>query len=325
MGYVVDAIAPNSEDEENIYLMELKRVKLNQDNIKNYSIIFELAYMIGENIANECNKNGVKIVTINYGNFLFYLMESLVYKGDSSSAVHIEGRDVLVSPHYDFSKELLENTTGAKVMTIPYLWEPWFIDGSLKEDKRISEHYSNTIDKKNIVSLEPNISISKTCIAPLLIAEHLERKDSNKINNMTLFGTKIVEEKKVFNQFYKNLNLYKNNKLAIEHRYSITSLFNSRKIGTIVSNHFYNDLNYVTLEALYLKYPIVHNSVFCKDAGYYYNEFDIKTGSDLLDRAVSTEDHLSDDKIKGTKEILWSFSINNPSVQRSYRELLKNL
>ena len=324
MGYDVDAIA-TVLDVEDAQFIGLDRVVLTKDSIKSYSIIFEVASMLDEAAMDICRKNNIKVVSINYGSFLFYLMEGLLYKGETPTAVHIEGRDVLISPHYNFGKEFLKNVTGQNIMTIPYIWEPWFIDGTLLKESKINEKFSKEINKKNVVSLEPNISIAKTCIVPLIIAEGLELSDSSKIDSMTLFGTKHLNERTTFNKLYSNTELYKSGKLVIENRYSISGLFNTKRIGTIVSNHFYNDLNYVTLEALYLGFPIIHNSEFCKEGGYYYDGFNTKLGTELLDRAISTDDHLSDEKIKNAKEIIYGYSINNPSTQRAYRELIKNL
>jgi hypothetical protein len=324
MGYTVDAIAI-SADPEDMDFVDLKRTVLTRDSIKSYSIIFEVASMLDQTSVEICKKHGVKVVSINYGSFLFYLMEGLLYKGESSTAVHVEGRDVLISPHYNFGKEFLKNVTGQNILTIPYIWEPWFIDGTLIKESKINEKFSKDTNKKNVVSLEPNISIAKTCIVPLIIAEGLEKEDSTKIDSMTLFGSKHLNDRVTFNKFYSNTELYRSGKLVIENRYSIAGLFNTKRIGTIVSNHFYNDLNYVTLEALFLNYPIVHNSEFCKEAGYYYDSFNTKLGVDQLSRAISTDDHLSDQMLKNAKEIIYSFSINNPSTHRAYRELIKNL
>lgn len=324
MGYKVDAMALSYEEGQ-MEFVGLDRVLLTKDNAKDYSIIFEVALMLGQETLEMCKRNGVKVVSINYGSFLFYLMEGLMYKGDTTSGVHVEGRDVLISPHYSFGKDFLKNVTGQNVMTIPYIWEPWFIDGSILKDSKINEKYSKNINKKNIVSLEPNISIAKTCIVPTIIAEGLELKDPTKIDSMTLFGAKTIEDRETFKSFCLNTELNRNGKLIIENRYSIGKLFNLKRIGTIVSNHFYNDLNYVTLEALYLNYPIVHNSKFCKEGGYYYDDFNTELGVEQLSRAISTDDHLSDEKLKSAKEIIYEYSTSNPSTHRAYRELIKNL
>ena len=107
MGYTVDAIAI-SADPEDMDFVDLKRTVLTRDSIKSYSIIFEVASMLDQTSVEICKKHGVKVVSINYGSFLFYLMEGLLYKGESSTAVHVEGRDVLISPHYNFGKEFLK-------------------------------------------------------------------------------------------------------------------------------------------------------------------------------------------------------------------------
>ena len=56
----------------------------------------------------------------------------------------------------------------------------------------------------------------------------------------------------------------------------ITFLDAITKFGSIIISHQQdNALNYLYLESLYLNLPILHNSDFIKDYGYYYPEYDI--------------------------------------------------
>ena len=55
-----------------------------------------------------------------------------------------------------------------------------------------------------------------------------------------------------------------------------TSFRCSDKIRSIIVSHQQdNALNYLYLEALYLNLPLLHNSHFIKECGYYYPDNDI--------------------------------------------------
>lgn len=325
IGYQVDGIASEGEKEDEMMLIDIPKVKITESNIKDYFLIIEAAFMVDLKVENLCNKYGIKIISVNYGNSLFYLTEGSLFKEKQTTAVHREGINTLVSPHYEFGKKFLENTTRAKLGIIPYIWEPWFINGKLNQSFKINNKYNETVNKTKVVSLEPNISIAKTCIIPLLIAENLHRKEQSLISEMNLYGVKHLEDRENLKLIIKNTDLSKYNKINLEYRFSIIKLFNENRIGTIISNHFYNDLNYLTLEAFYLKYPIIHNSEFCKEAGYFYKNFDVKKASENLEQAIKTNDHLDKKNIDASKEVLWKFSIHNPDVQNKYNYLIKNI
>jgi hypothetical protein len=325
LGYQVDGIASKSDKEDEMTLIDIPKIKLTEGNIKEYFLIIEVAFMIDLETEFLCKKNGVKIVSVNYGNSLFYLMEGSLFKKDQTTAVHREGVNTLISPHYEFGKKFLENTTRAKLGIIPYIWEPWFINGKLNQSFKINSKYHENVDKTKVASLEPNISIAKTCVIPLLIAENLHRKKESLITEVNLYGTKHLEERENLKLIIKNTDLNRYNKIKLDYRFSIIRLFNENKIGTIISNHYYNDLNYLTLEAFYLRYPIVHNSEFCKEAGYFYQNFDVKKASEKLEQAIKTDDHLDKNNIEASKEVLWKFSIHNPDVQAKYSALIKNI
>jgi hypothetical protein len=63
----------------------------------------------------------------------------------------------------------------------------------------------------------------------------------------------------------------------------------------VVSHQWQNDQNYSYLDALYGNYPLVHNSPWLRDAGYYYPDFDIGAGTDQLLQAVRGHDAQLDD------------------------------
>lgn len=63
----------------------------------------------------------------------------------------------------------------------------------------------------------------------------------------------------------------------------------------VVSHQWQNDQNYSYLDALYGNYPLVHNSPWLRDAGYYYPGFEVGAGVEQLLNAARHHDAQLDD------------------------------
>ena len=63
----------------------------------------------------------------------------------------------------------------------------------------------------------------------------------------------------------------------------------------VVSHQWQNDQNYSYMDALYGDYPLVHNSPWLKEAGYYYSGFEARQGAAQLKRAALEHDSGLDD------------------------------
>ena len=67
----------------------------------------------------------------------------------------------------------------------------------------------------------------------------------------------------------------------------------------VVTHHWENGLNYLYYEALFGGYPLIHNSEFIADYGYYYPSFNAEEGGKVLEMALRTHDaNLEEYKIK---------------------------
>ena len=324
MKYDVVPLMRKTEDQVP-FLLDLPLTELTSQNCLEFDLILEAAFMIDSNIVKRIKNAGKKIVSISYGNSLFYLMESLISKPDITVGVNREGVETWISPHYEFSKQFIESSAKCTVKILPYIWEPWFIDGTAKAEYKVKNLFNNTIDKRNVFCVEPNISIAKTCLAPLLIIEDLYRRNPAIINSFRIFGSKLISDNQNFLNILNNTDIFMKKRVVLEQRHSIVDILNTGKVGTFLSNHYYNDLNYVTLEALYLNYPIVHNSKFCKEAGYYYNNQDLHFGSEQLEIAITQDNNFEKEYIEKSKKVIYDFSINNQNVQNIYYNLINNI
>jgi hypothetical protein len=66
--------------------------------------------------------------------------------------------------------------------------------------------------------------------------------------------------------------------------------FLAKHVHAIVTHHWENGLNYLYYEVLYGNYPLIHNSEFLKDYGYYYKDFDAEDGARALLAAIKDHD-----------------------------------
>jgi hypothetical protein len=85
--------------------------------------------------------------------------------------------------------------------------------------------------------------------------------------------------------FANSLDLVRQHKATFHGRHDIVG-FMVQHADAIVSHQWQNEQNYSYLDALYGDYPLVHNSPWLKDAGYYYRGFDAREGAAQLHRAA---------------------------------------
>ena len=92
-----------------------------------------------------------------------------------------------------------------------------------------------------------------------------------------------------FRSFAVSLEASKAGVMTVETRF-VSSHFLTNHCDAVVTHHWENGLNYLYYEVLYGNYPLIHNSAFLKDYGYYYDDFDAEAGADALLRAFDEHD-----------------------------------
>lgn len=231
----------------------------------------------------------VKFVAVKYGNNLitdshkFFLSKTpKYYSMDSDRKMD----HVLYSPHYKFQSQYFEFTERAPSSEIPYIWDPKFIE--FESNNLSIDPTFKPCEKPNIAVVEPNLNISKTSFIPFLsIVNLIEKKLSNKFNHAYIFSSKDnIDYTDLAKYLYKHTELKENRgKIFFDQREKVPMIL-SRDNPIILSHQFYNELNYVYLEAIYYNYPLVHNSDAFRDYGFYYNGFNIEDASNQLLAAV---------------------------------------
>ena len=217
----------------------------------------------------------------------------------------------------------------SKIVKVPFLWHPFLLDDEMKSLEKLGKvnPYDTSKNEKIIGILEPNISTVKLCLIPMLIAEQCYRGNIGKehIDHLKITNAHKFLENGNFGTFAQYLDLQKDGKLSVEHRYKITYVLNNH-IDIIISHQQYNPLNYLYLDCVYLGYPILHNGDLCKDIGYYYEGYDIDNAVNKLNFILTEHDNNHEEYVKRNRIALEKYNFEtNPKLKKDYKNLILDI
>lgn len=264
-----------------------------------------------------------KFVTLSYGNAYFLLSEKLVNEKEiDASAAYDHPRDaVWASPHFKETFEWLQISKQAPfIREAPYVWTPKFLIQSMESIGVTKEDFKPS-EKMNIGVIEPNINIVKNCMIPIAIIEHLYNKNTEIMGDCMIFNSATIRKHAMADSLFLHLNSIKGKKTTFEGRYKFAKIFSSYA-DIMLSHQHMCGLNYTYLESFYLGIPLVHNSEYFKDAGYFYEEFSISGGSMALEAAILDKGNFSNHHKLAAKEYLWKYSLDNQENVDKYIALI---
>jgi hypothetical protein len=233
---------------------------------------------------------------------------------------------------------VLYNVPADKVKVVPFIWDPMFIDKACDpfNDPTIKENLEGLEGKafpmyipgkhnsnKSIGCFEPNINIIKFSMIPTLIVnDYLD--DAGEFKNLNVFCGKSLIEQKYYPSVVQHTSIFKNDPLQISYLPRIPIVLGLSKIDIVIAHQWENPLNYSYLDALYLNFPLVHNSPYIKDAGYYYPDFNIGEGKIQLEKAMNKHDRFLDDYNTRSEDVLTRYTVYNEDMLDLYNKLLDN-
>lgn len=332
--------------EESIIKTDIEQSFLNHKNIISYDELSPIKHHLDvvctpgiacnpehaekyKSVNSEC-----KIAAINYGNVLVtdicnYICSEENHGGWASEPSSLIHDAVLYSPHYDFCEDYLKINTSPNTFELPYIWDPKFIYGSAQvlniQEKDLKY---NIKEKNNIAIVEPNINFSKTFIPPLFTVKHLLVHYPDIFEKAIFFGTlKLInDEKDQLRSRILNDRVFRNHikRMIFDPREAMPKIM-SKDNPIFLSHQHLNALNYTYLEAAHFGYPLVHNSEFIKDFGYYYEDFNMIEAAEQLKLATEEHNDNLDIKLEQGKELCWKYSPNNPDNIKKTSQLFENI
>jgi hypothetical protein len=209
---------------------------------------------------------------------------------------------------------------------VPFIWSNNAITLFCKANKCDENdlYYKNKGLEKKIAIFEPNISIMKWALPSILICDNTYRK--NKLIKhlyVTNIGSSSTNDfnLKQFNKLVQSLDLVKDKKCSIESRYNTLS-FMKDYADVVVSHQWGNPLNYLYFDLAWMGWPILHNAYLCKDVGYFYENFDLITASENLEKILTEHDKNIDLYLSKNRQAIDRFLPSNINLQEKYKNLV---
>ncbi len=256
--------------------------------------VIALGAALDEPTASNLKKNGCKIICYKGGNGIVISMEAIIAQPPRQDAERYFDRDffdaIWMTPqHIHTYKSYCETIYRCPVFEVPQVWQSLFLEARLSGLQK-PFGYQSGAGKKRIGILDPNITVMKTSHMPMLVCEAAYRQRPELFQAIYITNAIQFMQNAHFNSFAARLEIVKNNIATVEERY-ITADFLANHADAVVTHHWENGLNYLYYDVLYGGYPLVHNSEFLRDVGYYYESFDADSGGEALIRALTEHDH----------------------------------
>lgn len=225
---------------------------------------------------------------------------------------------------YPFMVEYIKLISNKPTHLLPYVWNDTVLTSYLTKNNLsiVPNAYEVNREKINLLIYEPNMSIHKTALIPLLICESYYKQYKHRVNKVFVFcGDKVIRLQN--GEFVRGLELYKDNKLEAYPRMIMPATLsfigkNNNCMNIVVSHNIMNNLNFLHLEMIANDIPIVHNCEPFKENGLYYDEQTTCSAIGLIEQA--RQDFYANDKYQECKhQILKKYHPNNLEKQEAYR------
>jgi hypothetical protein len=299
-------------------------------------VIFEMGGALDSQWLELMRARGKKVVYYCCGQPYVGLVEAPVF----DKPVHVmrpERYDEIWLMEKDrLSAPMMRTLHRCPVNFIPFIWHPQFLEQRIRE---VEEHglrygYERRSDKSSEPAIrpqgfraaifEPNISVVKTSSIPMLVCDEAYRADRSSVSAMHVLNSMHMKDHPTLMYMANSLDLVKDSKATFHGRNDIAG-FMAQYADAVVSHQWGNDQNYLYLDVLYGGYPLVHNSPWLKDAGYYFPGFDAQEGGRQLLRAFRDHDETLDDYRKGAQRVIDAVNPFNQANLDVFADRLLNL
>ncbi|MCX4159618.1 MULTISPECIES: DUF2827 domain-containing protein [Paraburkholderia] len=203
--------------------------------------------------------------------------------------------EIWLLEQYVSFKPMLEALHRCPVFIVPYLWSPEFVDRravEVREHGFVFGYPSSPVGDfpprgLKVAVFEPNISVAKASVIPMLICDEAFRHAPDSVTELHLMNTIKMKDHPTFVHLANSLDMVKQGKVRFEQRHDFVG-YMSQYANAVVSHQWQNAQNYLYLDVLYGGYPLIHNSVWLGDVGYRYEGFNIDDGAGRLVEAYNS-------------------------------------
>jgi len=269
--------------------------------------VIVLGAAIDARTAEALRSKGCRIIGYRGGNGIVISMEAIIAnppRNDAERYFDREFFDVLwMTPqHIHTYRSYCETIYRCPVIEVPQVWQPLFLQrraGSLQQPFG----YRPGSARKRIGILDPNITVMKTSHMPMLVCEAAFRQRPDLFQAVYVTNAIQFIENEHFNSLASRMEMFRAKIATVEPRF-LAADFLAHHADAVVTHHWENGLNYLYYDVLSGDYPLVHNSEFLAEFGYYYEGFDAEAGGEALLRALTGHDARLDEYHRDSRRLL---------------------
>lgn len=286
-------------------------------------------------VYRDFKKRGIVITKHIMGAELSVFNETILFKSNEE-ARNLYSRNagtvsnVWISDHFfESDRYFFETQYDCESKIGPYVWDERFIQHHMDIFKKdipgeTALYKPSGKLEKRISTMEPNINLVKTSTIPVMAVERLYRKYPEALDKLNVFCGDSIKKKRDFVNFVKDLDSYKAGKMFFEARYPI--VWTLLKHTDMVLCHQQGcALNYLYLDAAWMGYPLIHNSEYMKELGWYYSGNDVETAAKHMQHIAHNfdkENHINNEYLNKSRNFAYRYKIDNPENIRGYEKLI---
>jgi hypothetical protein len=266
-----------------------------------------------------------KFVLYVCGNTFISTTENIVFKhekNESRSLPKYEYDQIWIVPQNEETESsyLRFFYNNPRVTVVPFIWNPYA--GKVYMEQVGCKEYQDGTPIESIAILEPNLSVVKTFLMPLIIAEEYLRQNED-FKYLYIMCAQAFKSNKNLIDNLNGTELLKRDKVSVEGRYPTLTVLNTWA-QLVLSFQWKNPLNYLYLDIAWWGFPVVHNAELCQDIGYYYEGFNAQDGVAALKYAMKNHHKDPSYKIR-MRETIKRYTDENPNLLDDYDRLLTNV
>lgn len=275
---------------------------------------------------------GKKVIQFHCGQHMLFNAEDIVFNKHNVVRLLFNSwfTESWVFQMHWMGHEYYEALTGKPCKLMPYAWSPtliakYIVENGLNVSCDPAAYASGALD---LCCFEPNLNVTKTCMVPLLIMNEFYARHPSRVGKCFVFCARQLLEHKSFMDFLAFLPLARDRKIEFYPRMpfpEILKQFKERDMRPVLIGHqAHNDMNYLSLEALHLGYPLVHNSNSIDTAGEFYDGWKVHDGTKALE-TVSAHFHEREYNSaynERSRAVLRACHPSNPVILQELRALI---
>ena len=303
-----------------------------QDAADQVDVIIEMAGLLDKAWLGLQRARGKKAIWMCVGHPYSALLEGTIFR-ESGFFLGAGRHDAIwMIPGHAASAPLMETMHRCKAEVAPYLWDPCFLMARKAEIAAAGVHYGyekaaaqnpSGSHPWKLAVFEPNLSPIKSGLIPMLIADTAYRQQPQAFSMLNMLNMAHLVQHPTLLYMANTLDMVKQHKAVFLGRNDIAGFMGESGTHAVISHQWTNDQNYLYLDALYGNYPLIHNSPWLRDAGYYYPDFEVAEGASALLHAYREHDEGLRDYSAKDSRYFDRVSIHNSDNIQRYADLLR--